>query len=41
MVAGEHERARGLTFEHAAEFPEDAELLASLLTPPTDRTNEA
>jgi hypothetical protein len=36
MVAGETERARGLTFEHGSEFPDDAELLASLFAPPTD-----
>jgi hypothetical protein len=40
MVAGESERARGLTFEHGAEFPDDAELLASLLTPPAQRSDE-
>ena len=32
IVAGEHERARGLSFEHAAEFPPDDELLQSYFT---------
>ena len=35
LVVGEHERARGLTFEHGSEFPADAELLSSLLSPPS------
>jgi len=29
IVAGEDERARGLSFEHTSEFPSDDELLAS------------
>ena len=35
IVVGEHERARGLCFEHSSEFPSDEELLASLLNPPS------
>jgi hypothetical protein len=35
LVAGEVDRARGLTFEHRAEFPADAELLSSMLTRPS------
>jgi hypothetical protein len=30
VVAGNHDRADGLAFVHAAEFPEDAELLARI-----------
>jgi hypothetical protein len=30
VVAGARERAAGLTLEHTAEFPDDAELLAPL-----------
>ena len=29
IVAGDHERARGLSFEHTSEFPSDDELLTS------------
>ena len=34
LVDGAHDRASGLTIEHAAEFPDDEELLASLHNPP-------
>ena len=33
IVAGDRERARGLSFEHTSEFPSDRELLASLFSP--------
>ena len=35
LVVGDEDRARGLTFEHGSEFPEDTDLLESLLTPPS------
>lgn len=35
IVNGDHERARGLAFEHTSEFPADTELLGSLCKPPT------
>jgi hypothetical protein len=31
VVAGDHGRAAGLAFEHAAEFPDDAERLARVV----------
>ena len=34
IVADEHERARGLAFEHTSEFPSDDELLASFFRSP-------
>jgi hypothetical protein len=34
LVDGADDRAGGLTVEHASEFPDDADLLASLLSPP-------
>jgi hypothetical protein len=33
VVRGDADRARGLSFEHGVEFPEDSELLASMLNP--------
>ena len=33
VVCGAHQRAAGLAREHAAEFPEDAALLAHVLPP--------
>jgi hypothetical protein len=35
IVAGEQDRARGLSFEHESEFPADHEVLVSLLSPPS------
>jgi hypothetical protein len=35
VVRGERDRARGLSFEHGAEFHDDVELLTSLLDPPS------
>ena len=35
IVAGEAERARGLSFEHSSEFPGDEVVLASLFNPPS------
>lgn len=35
IVAGDHERARGLSFEHTSEFPSDDELLTSFFCPPS------
>jgi hypothetical protein len=35
LVDGQNDRARGLTFEHGSEFPEDTVLLESLLEPPS------
>ncbi len=34
IVAGDRERARGLSFEHTSEFPSDDELLASFFRSP-------
>jgi len=31
VIAGTHERAAGLAFMHAAEFPHDAELLSRII----------
>lgn len=44
VVEGKHERAAGLTLEHAAEFPDDAELLtrvapAARSVPPSSRAH--
>ena len=36
VVTGQQDRARGLSYEHRAEFAEDADLLGSLLVPPLD-----
>jgi hypothetical protein len=33
IIAGDGARAAGLAFEHTAEFPEDADLLARISTP--------
>ena len=33
VVKGQHNRAEGLSFEHGAEFTDDAPVLASLLSP--------
>ena len=34
IVRGDLDRACGLSFEHAAEFPDDADLLTSIFNPP-------
>jgi hypothetical protein len=38
IVAGERERARGLSFEHTSEFPSDDEVLASFFRSPPEGT---
>jgi hypothetical protein len=37
VVAGRRDRALGLAFEHAAEFPDDADLLPQLAETVTER----
>jgi hypothetical protein len=36
-AAGRHDRARDLVLVHLAEFPDDADLLAELVRPRTER----
>jgi hypothetical protein len=39
IVAGEHQRARDLSFEHTSDFPADDELLTSLFRPLSGNTS--